>query len=145
MLPMRLLFVGFSPSQQHTCVYLRDGSAQTCCHTETDVADQTCCLKQSQYTDPGPTSPRADTVTPAPWQGSRCITSFEVTGMTRPGKRSTAKARIEPRSVTLEADSLTTRPTRRKAKKEYKHTRVHTIRDPFPFGSKLVLGRRNLR
>ena len=32
-------------------VYLRDISAQTCCHTETEVADQTFYITQSQYAD----------------------------------------------------------------------------------------------
>ena len=42
----------------------------TCCHTEIEVADPTFYLTQSQYTDTGPTSPRADPITPGAWQGS---------------------------------------------------------------------------
>ena len=45
-----------------------------------------------QYTDTGPTSPGADPITPGSY--------FEATGMTLPGKRSTAKTGIAPRSVT---------------------------------------------
>ena len=30
-----------------SCVYLRNGSVETCCHTETEVANQTSCLTQS--------------------------------------------------------------------------------------------------
>ena len=70
-------------------------------------------LTQSQYTDTGPTSPSADPITPGIWQGNHWSTNFEVTGMTQPRKRSTARAGIEPRSAALEADALTTRPTRR--------------------------------
>ena len=36
-----------------------------CCHTEIEVADQTFYLTQSQYTDTGPTSPSADSITPS--------------------------------------------------------------------------------
>ena len=58
----------------------------TCCHTEIELADQTFHLTQSQYTDTGPTSPSTDPITPGAWQGSHRSASFEVTGMTRPGK-----------------------------------------------------------
>ena len=58
----------------------------TCCHTEIEVADQTFYLTQSQYTDTGPTSPRADPRTPGAWQGSQWSANFGVTGMTRPRK-----------------------------------------------------------
>ena len=58
----------------------------TCCHTKIEVADQTFYLTQSQYTDTGPTSPRADPITPGAWQGSHWSANFEVTGMTRPRK-----------------------------------------------------------
>ena len=92
----------------------------TCCLTETEVADQTFYLIQSQYTDTGQTSPSADLTTPGARQGSHWITSFQATSMTRPRKKkkkkkktSTQKAGIKPRSAALEADTLTTRPTRR--------------------------------
>ena len=91
-------------------VYLRDGSAQTCCHTEIGVADQTF---QSQYTDTGPTSPSADPITPGAWQGSLWSANFEVTGMTGPRKKSRRKRDTNPGSSALEEDALTTRPTRR--------------------------------
>ena len=58
----------------------------TRCHTEIEVADQTFCLTLSQYSDTGPTSPSTDPITPGAWQGSHWSASFEVTGMTRPGK-----------------------------------------------------------
>ena len=48
----------------------------TCCHTEIEVADQTFYLTQSQYTDTGPTSPRADPITPGAWQGSHWSSNF---------------------------------------------------------------------
>ena len=54
-------------------VYLRDGSALTICrycYTGIHVADQTFYLTQSQYTDTGSISPRADPITPGAWQGS---------------------------------------------------------------------------
>ena len=74
----------------------------TCYHTETGVADQSFCLTQSQYTDTMPTTP----ITPGAWQGSHWCTNFEVTGKTRPGKHSTEKAGIEPRSAALETDAM---------------------------------------
>ena len=112
----------------------------TCYHTEIEVADPTFCLTQSQYTDTGSTSPSADPITPGAWQGSHWSANFEVTGMTRPGKipwqagfetrdlplprrtlgqrAGSGKARIEPRSVVLETNTLTTKPTRRWLKKQ---------------------------
>ena len=85
----------------------------TCCHTETEVADQTFYLTQLQHTDTGPTIPSADPITPGAWQGSHWSANFEVTGMTRPRKKSRRKRDSNPGSSTLEADALTTRPTRR--------------------------------
>ena len=82
------------------------------CHTVVQVADQTFYLIQSQYTDTGPTSPSADTITPSVWQDSHRVTNFPVTGMTRPGKRSRVKAGLETRSAAQKVDNLTTRPTR---------------------------------
>ena len=101
----------------------------TRCYTEIEVADQTVHLTQSQYTDgsnhdddddndddsnhdTGPTSPSADPITPGAWQGSHWSASFEVTGMTTP-KKSRRKRDSNPGSSALEADALTTRPTRR--------------------------------
>ena len=48
----------------------------TCCHTEIEVADPTFYLTQSQYTDTGPTSPRADPITPGAWQGDHWSANF---------------------------------------------------------------------
>ena len=85
----------------------------TCCHTEIEVADPTFYLTRSQYTDTGPTSPSADPITPGAWQGSHWSANFEVTGMTRPRKKSRRKRDSNPGPSALEADALTTRPTRR--------------------------------
>ena len=86
--PPRGLFVGCLTSRQHTSVSQGRICTDnfTCCHTEIEVADQTFYLTQSQYTDTGPTSHSADPITPGAWQGSHWSASFEVTGMTRPGK-----------------------------------------------------------
>ena len=78
----------------------------TCCHTEIEVADQTFYLTQSQYTDTGQTSPSADPITPDAWQGSHWSASFEVTGMTRPRKKSRRKRDSNPGPSALEADAL---------------------------------------
>ena len=61
-----LLFVGCLTSQQHASVSQGRICSDnlTCCHTEIEVADQTFYLTQSQYTDTGSTSPRADPITP---------------------------------------------------------------------------------
>ena len=77
----------------------------TCCHTEIEVADPTFYLTQSQYTDTGPTSPSADPITPGAWQGSHWYDSTP--------KRSRRKRDSNPGPSALEADALTTRPTRR--------------------------------
>ena len=89
----------------------------TCCHTEIQVADQTFYLTQSQYTDTGPTSPSVDPITPGAWQGSHWNANFEVTGKTRPRKKSRRKRDLNPGPSALEADALTTRPTRRLARR----------------------------
>ena len=109
------LSVGCLTSQQQASVSQgRIGSDNcTCCHTETEVADPTFYLTQSQYTDTGPTSPSADPISPGAWQGSHWSASFEVTGMTRPRKKSRRKRDSNPGPSALEADALTTRPTRR--------------------------------
>ena len=85
----------------------------TCCHTEIEAADPTFYLTQSQYTDTGPTSPSADPKGQAPGQGSHWSANFEVTGMTRHRKKSRRKWDSNPGPSALEADALTTRPTRR--------------------------------
>ena len=80
-------------------VYLRDRFCTdnfTSCHTEIEVADPTFYLTQSQYTDPGSTSPIADPMTPGAWQGSHWNANFLVSDMTRPGKIP-SQAGFEPR------------------------------------------------
>ena len=57
----------------HTLVYFRDGSAQTSLRAATlrqKLQIKAFHLTQSQYTDTGPTSPRADPTIPGAWQGS---------------------------------------------------------------------------
>ena len=104
----RLLFVGCVTSQQQAGVSQGRICSDnfTCCHTEIEVADQTVYLTQSQYTDTGPTSPSADPITPGAWQGSHWSANFEVTGMTRPGKKSRRKRDSNPGPSALEADAL---------------------------------------
>ena len=85
----------------------------TCCHTEIEAADQTFHLTQLQHTDTGPTSPSTDPITPSVWQGSVWSANFEVTGMTRPPKKSRRKRDWNPGSSALEAYALTPRSTRR--------------------------------
>ena len=90
-------------------VYLRDGFAQFYLLPHSEVADQTFYLTQSQYTDTGQTSPSADPKTPSAWE--RIHLSAKVTCMTRSGKIP-SKRHSNPGSSALEADALTTRPTR---------------------------------
>ena len=58
------LLVGWLLNQQHAGVSQGQicTANLTCCHTEIEVADQTFYLTQSQYTDTGLTSPRADPI-----------------------------------------------------------------------------------
>ena len=113
------LFVGLLggclTSQQHASVSQGRICTDnfTCCHTEIEVTDPTFHLTQSQYTDTGPTNPSPDPITPGAWQGSHWSANFEVTGMTRPRKKSRRKRDSNPVSSALEGDALTTRPTRR--------------------------------
>ena len=53
-------------SQQHASLSQGRVSSDKCmyCHTEIEVADQTCYLTQSQHTDTGLTSPKADSMMP---------------------------------------------------------------------------------
>ena len=78
----------------------------TCCHTKIEVSDPTLHLTQSQYTDTGPTRPSADPITRGSWQGSHWSAKFEVTGMTRPRKKSRRRRDSNPGSSALEADAL---------------------------------------
>ena len=84
------LLVGCLTSQQQASVSQGRICSDnfTCCHTEIEVADPTFYLTQSQYTDTGLTSPSADPTTPGAWQGSHWSANFQVTGMTRPRKKS---------------------------------------------------------
>ena len=113
------LFVVCLMSQQHASVSQGRICSDnfTCCHTEIEVAHQTFHLTQSQNTDTGPTSPRIDPLTPGTWQGSHWSANFEVTGMTRPRQKSRRKRDSNPGSSALEADALTTKPTRRSVTK----------------------------
>ena len=81
----------------------------TCCHTEIEVADQTFYLTQSQYTDTGPTSPKADPVMPGAWQGSQFLSHWY--DSTR--KKSRRERDSNLGSSAPEADALITRPARR--------------------------------
>ena len=106
-----LSFVGCLTSLQRASVSLRQICSDncTCYHTEIEFADQTFYLSQSQYTDIGPSCPGADPITPGAWQGASI---FKLLTWVDLEKRSMAKAWIKPRSAALEADALTTRPTR---------------------------------
>ena len=102
-----MLSVSLTPQQHASVSHKRICSDNcTCCHTEIEVEDQTCYLTQSQYTDTGPASPRADPISPGAWQGSHWSTDFEVTGTAPHGKIPTGKVGFELRSASLEADTL---------------------------------------
>ena len=110
------LFLGCLTSQQHVSVSqgLVCSDKFTCCHTEIEVADQTFYLTQSQYTDTGPTSPSADPITPGAWQGSHWSANFLSHWYDSTPKKIPAQKRdSNPGPSALEADALTTRPTRR--------------------------------
>ena len=107
--------LGCLSSQQHASVSQGRICSDnlTCCLTEIEVADQTFHLTQSQYNDTGLTSPSADPITPGAGQGSHWSANFQVTGMTRTRKNLGASG-IQTRDLrALEADALTTWPTRR--------------------------------
>ena len=111
----QLLFVGCLTSQQHVSVSQGRICSDnfTLCRTETEVADQPFHHTQSQYTDTRPTSPSTDPITPGAWQGSHWSANFWVTGMTGPQEKSLRrKWDSNPGSSALEADALTTWPTR---------------------------------
>ena len=75
---LEMLLVGCLTSQQHASVSQGRICSDnfTYCHPDTQVADQTFHLTQSQYTDTGPTSPSADSITPGAWQGSHWSANF---------------------------------------------------------------------
>ena len=81
--------------------------------TEIEVADQTFHLTQSQYTDTGPTSPSTDPISPGVWQGSHWSANFWSHWYDSTPEISRRKRDSNPGSSALEADALTTRPTRR--------------------------------
>ena len=108
------MLVGCLTSQQHASVSQGRVCSDncTCCHTEIEVADQTFHLTQSQYTDTGPTSPSTDPITPGAWQGSHWYQCLSHWYDSTP-KKSRLKRDSNPGPSALEADALTTRPTRR--------------------------------
>ena len=109
------LFVGYLASQQHANVSQGQICIDNCmcCHTEIEVADQTFYIAQSQYADTRPDSPSADPIMPGFWQGSHWSASFKSLVWLDPEKSPQCKWESNPRSSTLEADALTTRPARR--------------------------------
>ena len=90
-------------------MYLRDGSAQTILRAATleiEVADPTFYLTQSQYTDTGPTSPSADSITPGAWQGSHWSANFLSHWYDSTPEKSRRKRDSNPGPSTLDADAL---------------------------------------
>ena len=83
-------------------------------------------LIQSQYTDTGPASPGAGPIPPGAWQGSYWSSSFSVTGTSRPGKRSTMKARSRPVSLEQCCNQQTNKiPKTHKNKQTKQYRRVN--------------------
>ena len=103
--------VGCLTSQQHASVSQGRICSDkfTCCHTQTEVADPTFHLTHSQYTDTGPTNPSTDPKTPGAWQGSHW--SANLCHWNDSTLEKSRDSNIG--SSALEADALTTRPTRR--------------------------------
>ena len=114
------LLVGCLTSQQQASVSQGRICSDnlTCCHTETEVANPTFYLTQSQYTDTGLTSPSADPIMPGAWQGSHWSANFLSHWYDLTPKKSRRKRDSNPGPSALEADVLTTRPTRRSFDKE---------------------------
>ena len=108
------LLVGCLTSQQHASVSQGRICTDnfTCCHTEIEAADPAFHLTQSQYTDTGPTSPSADPITQGVWQGSHWSANFLCHWYDSTPKKSRRKRDSNPGPSALEADALTTRPTR---------------------------------
>ena len=107
------LIVGCSTFQQHASVSQGRICSDncTCCPTEIEIAVQTFHL--TQYTDTGPTSPSTDPITPGAWQGSHWSANFLNHWYDSTPEKARRKRDSNPGSSALEADSLTTRPTRR--------------------------------
>ena len=113
-----LLLLGCFTSQQHASGSQGRICSDNCtyCHTEKEVSDQTFSLTQSQYTVTGPTSPSTDPITPGAWQGQ-----FGSHWCDSTAKESRRKRDSNPGSSALEANALTTRPTRRSIPEIHKH------------------------
>ena len=109
-----MMLVGCLMSQRHASVSQGRICSDkfTCCYTETEVADPNFYLTQSQYTDTGQTSPCADSISPGDWQGSHWSANFK--SLVRfDSEKSRRKRDLNLGFSPLEADALTTRPTRR--------------------------------
>ena len=127
-----LSFVGCLTFQEHASQGQVCSDDFTCCHTEIEVADLTFHVTQSLYTDTGPTSPSTDPITPGAWQGSHWSAIFFKSHRydSTPDK-SRCKRDSNSGSSALEADALTTRPTRRSSiggSCRSEHKRVKTPR-----------------
>ena len=108
-------FVGWLLNVSATCEYISgtDLLNLTCCYTDIEVTDPTFHLTQSQYTDTGPTSPRTDPITPGAGRVATGVPIFKSLVWLDPGKIPEQSGIRTRESSTLEADALTTRPTRR--------------------------------
>ena len=108
------LFVGCLLSQQQASVSQGRicSDSFTCCHIEIEVADQIFYLTRSQYTDTRPTIPALTLQYQVPGRVATWVPIFESLVWLDP-KKSRRKQDSNPGSSTLEADALTTRPTRR--------------------------------
>ena len=102
------------PPTKQVCLFVGGllNVSATCRHTEIEVADPTFHLTQSQYTDTGPTSPSTDSITPGVWHGSHWSVNFFSHWYDSTPEKSRRKRESNPGSSALEADALTTRPTR---------------------------------
>ena len=111
------LFVGCLTSQQHASSVSHGrvcSDSCTCCHTERYTLRIKLFISSSHsILKPGQPVPELILLRQAPGRVATGIPMFEATGVTRPGKISTAIAGIEPRSAALGADTFTTWPTRR--------------------------------
>ena len=124
------LLVGCLTSQQQASVSQGRicSDSFTCCHTEIEVADQTFYLTQSQYTDTGPTSPSTDPITPGARQGKPLECQFLSHWYDSTPEKSRRKRDSNPGPSALEADALTTRPTRRCGGKAVDHEQTFVLR-----------------
>ena len=124
-------FVGCLTFQQHASAFQGRICSDnfTCCHTEIQVADQTFHLRKSQYTDIRPTSPSTDPIPPGAWQ---FLSHWN--GLTP--EKSRCQRDSNPGSSALEADAVTTRPTRWLSTGDLEiSTPVATVRDACVQGS----------